>query len=163
LVGEWTYLSSTTGACLGNLRDIAGHLSRLGVHSEPVQPRPSTEVKSMPSEYLPIGVLVLVATFVAAAALFISYLGPRRPSARKSMPYESGIRPIRSARQRFPVRFYLVAMLFIVFDIEGVFFYPWAVAFRDLGVFGLVEMLTFIGLLLAGYFYILKRGGLDWE
>ena len=118
----------------------------------------------MPDEYLPIFIMVAVASFVAAAALFLSYVvGPRRPSSGKSVPYESGIRPLVSARQRFPVRFYLVAMLFIVFDIEVVFFYPWAVTFRQLKLFGLVEMLVFVGILLVGYFYIVKKGALDWE
>ncbi len=118
----------------------------------------------MPNEYLPIAVLMALATGLAALLLLISYvLAPRHPSTRKSVPYESGIRPLTSARQRFPVRFYLVAMLFIIFDIEAIFFYPWAVTYRQLGVFGLVEMLVFIGTLLVGYFYILKKGDLDWE
>jgi NADH-quinone oxidoreductase subunit A len=118
----------------------------------------------MPSEYLPIAILMLAAAFVATAALTLSYiLGPRRPSTAKSDPYESGIRPLISARQRFPVKFYLVAMLFIVFDIETVFFYPWAVAYRQLGLFGLVEMLLFVGVLLVGYFYIVRKGALDWR
>ncbi len=118
----------------------------------------------MPSEYLPIAILMVLAIALAAIIIVISYtLGPRRPTARKSIPYESGIRPLTSARQRFPVKFYLVAMLFIIFDIEAVFFYPWAVSFRQLGVYGLVEMLIFIGTLLVGYFYILKKGALDWD
>lgn len=118
----------------------------------------------MPSEYLPIAILMALAFALGCLILGLSYvLGPSRPSSRKSTPYESGIRPLTSARQRFPVKFYLVAMLFIVFDIEAVFFYPWAVAFRQLGLFGLVEMLVFIATLLVGYFYILKKGALDWD
>ena len=118
----------------------------------------------MPSEYMPIAVLMLVASFIAVAALTISYLfGPRHPSSAKADPYESGIRPLMSARQRFPVKFYLVAMLFIVFDIETAFFFPWAVAYRQLGLFGLIEMLLFVGILLVGYFYIVRKGVLDWE
>jgi len=118
----------------------------------------------MPSEYLPIAILMATALGLAGLVLLLSYvLGPRRPTSRKSIPYESGIRPLTSARQRFPVKFYLVAMLFIVFDVEAVFFYPWAVTFRQLKLFGLVEMLVFIGTLLVGYFYILKKGALDWE
>ena len=104
----------------------------------------------MPAEYEPIAILMTLAAGLAILILLISYfVVPRRPSARKSIPYESGIRPVTSARQRFPVRFYLVAMLFIVFDIEAVFFYPWAVTYRQLGLFGLVEMFLFIGTLLA--------------
>lgn len=118
----------------------------------------------MPIEYLPVAVMMLVAVIVAAAALTISYLfGPRRKSVAASDPYESGIRPLMSARQRFPVKFYLVAMLFIVFDVETVFFYPWAVAYRQLGLFALVEMIVFVGILLVGYFYIVRKGVLDWE
>ena len=118
----------------------------------------------MPAEYLPIAILMATALALAGLVLLLSYvLGPRRPSARKSVPYESGIRPLTSARQRFPVKFYLVAMLFIVFDIEAVFFYPWAVTFRQLKLYGLVEMLVFIGTLLVGYFYVLKKGALDWD
>ncbi len=78
-------------------------------------------------------------------------------------PYESGIVPTESARKRFPVRFALIAKLFLVFDIEAVFFYPWAVVFRQLGVFGLIEMLLVIGMLLIGYIYAYKKGALDWE
>lgn len=118
----------------------------------------------MPGEYFPILVIMTMSLALAGAILLISnVLGPRRPSSRKSVPYESGIRPLTSARQRFPVRFYLVAMLFIVFDIEAVFFYPWAVAFKQLMLFGLIEMLVFIGVLLVGYFYVLKKGALDWD
>ena len=118
----------------------------------------------MPVEYLPIFVLVAVATLFALAILAVSvYLGPRHPRARRMMPYESGITPQVSARIRFPVKFYLIAMLFIVFDIEAIFFYPWAVTFRQLRLFGFVEMLVFIAILLVGYFYIVKKGALEWE
>jgi NADH-quinone oxidoreductase subunit A len=91
------------------------------------------------------------------------WLGPRRPNEEKLSTYESGMEPVRTARERFSVKFYLVAVLFIIFDIEIVFMYPWAVQFRDLGLFGLLEMLVFIGVLLVGYFYILKKGALRWD
>ncbi len=90
-------------------------------------------------------------------------LGPRQPAEEKLSTYESGMEPVRTARERFSVKFYLVAMLFIVFDIEIVFMYPWAVKFRQLGLFGFVEMLVFIGILLVGYLYILKKGALRWD
>jgi len=90
-------------------------------------------------------------------------IAPRRSQPGKYVPYESGIRPLAPARQRFHVSFHLIAMLFILFDIEVAFFYPWAVSFRQLGLFGLVEMALFVGLLLVGYLYVLKRGALRWE
>ena len=114
--------------------------------------------------YLPILVLLLVAVAVGLLILSIStFVGPHPGKPREIIPYESGIRPSMSARRRFPVKFYLVAMLFIVFDIETVFFFPWAVIFRQLGVFGLIEMLTLVAVLLVGYVYIIKKGVLDWE
>jgi NADH:ubiquinone oxidoreductase subunit 3 (chain A) len=89
--------------------------------------------------------------------------GPRRPTDEKTSTYESGMEPVRTARERFSVKFYLVAMLFIVFDIEIVFMYPWAVLFRQLGMFGFIEMVVFIAILLVGYIYILKKGALQWH
>ena len=118
----------------------------------------------MIESYLPILVLLLVAVVLGLLILGISiFIGPHPGRARETVPYESGIRPLRSARRRFPVKFYLVAMLFIVFDIEIVFFFPWAVVFRRLQVFGLIEMLTFVAVLLVGYIYIVKKGVLDWD
>ncbi len=118
----------------------------------------------MIESYLPILVLLLVAVVLGLLILSISiFIGPHPGRAREIVPYESGIRPLMSARRRFPVKFYLVAMLFIVFDIEIVFFFPWAVVFRQLQVFGLIEMLTFVAVLLVGYIYIVKKGVLDWD
>ena len=90
-------------------------------------------------------------------------LSPTRPTAIKSQPYESGMPPLGGAHERFDVKFYLIAVLFIVFDIETVFMYPWAVMFRKLGVFGFVEMMVFIAILLVGFVYILKKGALRWH
>lgn len=118
----------------------------------------------MPQAYLPVLVLVVVASLFGIFALGVSiFLGPHRPGSRHQMPYESGMIPQAPARVRFPVKFYLIAMLFIVFDVEAIFFYPWAVTFRQLGLFGFVEMLLFIAILLVGYFYIVKKGALEWE
>jgi NADH-quinone oxidoreductase subunit A len=115
-------------------------------------------------DYLPIAILVLLAVLLAAAAIGLGHLfGPRRSTPRKSMPYESGMRPIGPGTRRMPIRFYLIAVLFILFDIEVVFFLPWAVVFRKLGLFGLVEMLIFILILLVGYIYAWKKGALEWE
>jgi NADH-quinone oxidoreductase subunit A len=106
---------------------------------------------------------------LAAAAIVVGHLfGPKRPTPRKLEPYESGMRPIGPALRRMPIRFYLVAVLFILFDIEIIFFLPWAVVLRSfiagsLGTFAFVEMLVFIGILLVGYIWIWKKGALEWE
>lgn len=118
----------------------------------------------MLNAYLPIAVLLAISTVLAFLVVGIGHLfGPRRPTPRKLAPYESGMRPIGPAMRRMPVRFYLVAVLFILFDIEVIFFLPWAVTFRQLGVFGFIEMLVFIGVLLVGYIWIWKRGALEWD
>ena len=115
-------------------------------------------------DYLPIAILIVLATGLAGLVILIGRMfGPRHPTPRKLSTYESGMRPIGPGARRMPVRFYLVAVLFILFDIEIVFFLPWAVVFRKLGVFGLVEMLIFIGILLVGYVYAWKKGALEWE
>ena len=114
--------------------------------------------------YLPILFLVILSTLFAVASMVVAArLAPKRWTAAKLQPYESGIVPEDTdERERFPVKFYLVAMLFIIFDIETVFLYPWAVAYQDLAVFGLIEMVVFIAILLAAYVYVWKRGALDW-
>ena len=118
----------------------------------------------MLSDYLPILLMLGLATLFAVASIFIaSKVGPRNPTPAKVAPYECGIVPERAPRERFPVKFYLIAMLFIIFDVEVIFFYPFAVIFRELGLFGLAEMGMFVALLLVAYFYIWRAGGLDWE
>lgn len=115
-------------------------------------------------EYLPVLLFVLAALSFAAVTIGLSSLiVPRRISARKLAPYECGAEPIGTARLRFEIKFYLVAVLFILFDIEAVFFYPWAVAFRQLGLYGLVEMALFIVVLLVGYLYLLRKRALEWN
>jgi len=114
--------------------------------------------------YLPILILLLVVMGFAISNIIISALvGRYKPSAEKLSPYECGIEPVGSARERFSVKFYIIAMMFVVFDIEVVFLYPWAVAFKSLALFGLVEMAIFIIILLVCYVYIWKRGGFEWE
>ncbi len=111
-------------------------------------------------------ILFMLALGGTVAVLFVllsRFLGPRNPNPRKTTTYECGVEPTGSARQRFPVRFYLVAMLFILFDIEAVFLYPWARLLRRLGVFGLVEMGIFILILVVGLVYAWRKGALDWE
>jgi NADH-quinone oxidoreductase subunit A len=119
----------------------------------------------MLSDYLPIAVLAALAIVFGVASLGVSALvRPDRPTRAKLAPYECGIEPARlPAGERFPVKFYVVAMLFIIFDIETIFLFPWAVGFRRLGLFGLAEMAVFIGLVFVAYVYVWKRGGLDWR
>jgi len=115
-------------------------------------------------QYVAIAILIALTTAVALIAIFLGELfGPKRKSKIKAMPYESGMNPIGPGTRRMPIRFYLVAMLFILFDIEVVFFLPWAVVFRKLGLFGLIEMIVFIVILLVGYVYAWKKGALEWE
>jgi NADH-quinone oxidoreductase subunit A len=118
----------------------------------------------MLNEYLPIAILLILATGLAGLVIGIGHLfGPRHATSRKSAPYESGMRPIGPGTRRIPIHFYLVAVLFILFDIEVVFFLPWAVVFKRLGLFGLIEMFIFILILLVGYIYAWKKGALEWE
>ncbi len=114
--------------------------------------------------YVAIALMIVLATLIALIAIGLGYLfGPRKPSAEKSMPYESGMTPYGEGTRRMPVRFYLIAVLFILFDIEVVFFLPWAITFRQLGLFGLFVMIVFIVILLVGYVYAWKKGALEWE
>ncbi|HEY0564084.1 MAG TPA: NADH-quinone oxidoreductase subunit A [Terriglobales bacterium] len=114
--------------------------------------------------YFPVLIQILIAIAVAGGMIGASaVLGQRVKDRVKSMPYESGMNPIGNARERFSVKFYLVAMVFILFDIEAIFLYPWAVIYRQLRFFAFSEMLLFIVLVLCGFFYIWKKGVLDWS
>src|SRR5882724_3262527 len=118
---------------------------------------------SLTEVYFPVLVQALLAMALAAGLLSVSYLlGKKVRNRVKDMPYESGIVPTGDARQRFSVKFYLVAMLFILFDIEAIFLYPWVVVYRELKMFGFIEMAVFVVLILSGFFYIWKKGALDW-
>jgi NADH-quinone oxidoreductase subunit A len=112
----------------------------------------------------PVLIFLILVTGFGVVSLIMSWLlGVRNPSARKLAPYECGVNPIGTARERFSVKFYLVAMLFLLFDIEAVFLFPWAVVYRQLKLFGFAEMLVFIAAILAGYIYVWKKGALEWE
>ncbi len=119
----------------------------------------------MLSAYVPILILIILAVGLAVLLTFVSmYLGPKRPTPAKLAPYECGIIVAPTAtRQRFPVKFYLMAMMFIVFDIEAIFLYPWAVQLRALRGFGLIEMFTFVAVLFIGLLYIWRKGVLNWD
>ncbi len=120
------------------------------------------------ARYLPLLIHFVLAGALASALVLLSWIiGYRKPSRAKLSPYECGMTPIGDARERFSVKFYLVAMLFILFDVEAVFLYPWAIILKDLkamgqGLFGLLEMFVYIGIVLVGYWYIWKKGALDW-
>ncbi len=118
----------------------------------------------MLKDWAPILIFLILVTGFGVSSLIMSYLfGVKNPNPRKLAPYECGMRPIGSPRERFSVKFYLVAMLFLLFDIEAVFLFPWAVVYRDLKLFGFFEMLLFIAAILAGYIYVWKKGALEWE
>src|ERR1043166_167358 len=117
-----------------------------------------------PQVYFPVLVQVVIAMAVAAGLIAASsLLGKRARSPQKDTPYECGIAPSGSARERFSVKFYLVGMIFILFDIEAVFLYPWAVVYRELKLFAFAEMLVFVAVVLVGFFYVWKKGALDWS
>jgi len=118
----------------------------------------------MLSDYAPILVFLgICVLFGVGVPLLSALLGPRRPSPEKELPYESGIVPVASARRRFSISFYVTAMLFIVFDVESIFLFPWATIVRQLKVYGIVEMGVFILILLLGLVYIWAKGALTWE
>lgn len=118
---------------------------------------------SYPEVYFPVFLQAVIAMAVAAGMVGGGYLfGKRVKNKAKDLPYECGIVPTGTARERFSVKFYLVAMIFILFDIEAIFLYPWAVVYRQLGLFGFFEMFIFAVLILSGFFYIWKKGALDW-
>ena len=118
----------------------------------------------MLAEYLPTLLFLIVATGIGIALIVIgNLLGPKRPDPQKLAPYECGFNAFEDARMQFDVRYYLIAILFIVFDLEIAFVYPWALVFRELGMFGLIEMGVFMGLLVIGFIYVWKKGALEWE
>lgn len=107
--------------------------------------------------------IVLGLIFGVMNILIAENVGPRKSTRTKLSTYESGMEPVKTARERFTVKFYLVAMMFILFDIEIVFMYPWAVQFRELGYYGLAAMVLFMVLLFSGYLYVIKKGALRWD
>lgn len=126
-----------------------------------------TEQPTIYQNYLPVLVLLIIAVIIPATILILTHrLGPRKPSERKLSMYESGMPPVGGAHPKFSVRFYILAMLFILFDIEVVFMYPWAVIYKKwiaVSPFILIEGLVFLSILLIGYIYVWRKGALDWE
>ncbi|MBV8502253.1 MAG: NADH-quinone oxidoreductase subunit A [Paucibacter sp.] len=115
-------------------------------------------------QYLPVILFILVGVVIGVAPQVLGFLaGPRRPDAAKNSPYECGFEAFEDARMKFDVRYYLIAILFILFDLEIAFLFPWAVALREIGFWGFWSMMTFLGILVLGFVYMWKKGALDWE
>ncbi len=120
--------------------------------------------ESVPLNYLPILLFIGIAVVVIGCALLVgSFIRPSRPYRAKQAPYESGSPLFSDARIQFPMRYYIIAMLFVIFDIEVIFMIPWALRFQSLGLLGLIEMLVFLSILLAGFWYAWKKGALEWD
>ncbi len=118
----------------------------------------------MLENYLPILIFLIVGLVMGVALFVVGYvLGPRRPDSEKNSPYECGFEAFEDARMKFDVRYYLVAILFIIFDLEIAFFFPWAVALRDIGMVGFWAMMIFLAVLLVGFIYEWRKGALEWE
>lgn len=118
----------------------------------------------LPEHFLPVVVYLLLGIVVGVGMLAFGWiLRPRKPYPEKLLTYESGITPFMDAHQQFSIKYYIIAMLFLIFDIEAVFLYPWAVAYDHIGLYGFVEMVVFIVILLVGYLYAWKKGALEWE
>lgn len=118
----------------------------------------------VPSHYLAILIFIFIAIAFGGGSLLVGYLvRPSRPYRDKLKPYESGMEPFTDARIPFPSRYYIIAMLFVIFDIEAVFMYPWAVVYNKIGLYGLIEMILFIAILFVGYFYAWMKGALEWD
>jgi len=144
---------------MGTLADIAAQTTVSGTNTVGA---PLTVVQ-VQVNWLVLGIFFLMAIAIGVSMLSLQKLfQPSNPNPVKLMPYESGMPPIGEANQRYTIRYYLIAMLFVVFDIEAVFFYPWAAAFNALGWYGLIEMVLFIILLLVAYVYAWRKGALDW-
>lgn len=122
------------------------------------------DTANAPINYLPIIFQMIVAIgFVIVTMVVTHLIGPKRKTSDKLIPFESGIESLGNARQPFSIKYFLVAILFVLFDVEVIFMYPWAVNFREFGISGMIEMFIFMGTLLLGFVYILKKGALDWE
>ncbi|OGW60441.1 MAG: NADH-quinone oxidoreductase subunit A [Nitrospirae bacterium RIFCSPHIGHO2_01_FULL_66_17] len=124
----------------------------------------SPELSAYLTQYASVAVYIMIAAAFGVGTLMVSYVvHPRIDSSEKLSAYECGSEPISDARMPFPVRYYIIAMLFVIFDVELIFLYPWAVAFDKIGLFGLIEMVIFIALFVAGYAYAWRKGALEWD
>src|ERR1700712_204321 len=122
------------------------------------------EIQSLPKDFLPIIFQMIVALGFVVGTMFVTHrIGPKRKTKDKFTPFESGIEVIGNARNPISIKYFLVAILFVLFDVEVIFMYPWAVNFKALGQTGMVEMFIFMATLLLGFFYVIKKGALDWD
>ena len=143
---------------------MADHPSRRSLSAADTPTDPPIGRSQVLAEYLPNLLFLIVATGIGIALLVVGrVLGPHRPGAEKLSPYECGFAAFEDARMQFDVRYYLIAIQFIIFDLEIIFIVPWATVFRDLGIIGLVEMGIFASMLLLGFVYVWKKGALEWE
>ena len=118
----------------------------------------------MLNQYIPVLLILILSIGLAAAMLTLSsLLGPKRSAKGKLTPYESGIPPTGDTRGKFSIKYYLVGALFILFDVEAVFLFAWAVVFKDLGILAFIEVVVFLIVIMGGYFYVVKKGALEWE
>ncbi len=116
------------------------------------------------SNYFPILLQLILAVGFVSLTIFVShYLGPRLRTRKKLKPFESGINASGNARQPLAIKYFLTAILFVLFDVEVIFLYPWAINFKELGIYGVISMFVFMGLLLSGFYYIIKKGALEWD
>lgn len=117
----------------------------------------------MLASYIPVVIFILIAISLPVVGLAVGRLvRPNRPSAAKLMPYECGVDPAGDSHERFSIRFYIIAILFVIFDVETIFLFPWAIIYGELALFGFIEMVIFLGILIVGYFYVWKKGALEW-
>ncbi len=117
----------------------------------------------MLASYIPVVIFILIAISLPVVGLAVGTLiRPFKPHATKLMPYECGVDPAGDSHERFSIRFYVIAILFVVFDVETIFLFPWAINYDQLALFGFIEMVTFLGILIVGYFYVWKKGALEW-
>jgi NADH-quinone oxidoreductase subunit A len=117
----------------------------------------------VPSNYIPVVIFIVIAALFPIVTLLLAKLvRPSSPEEAKLRPYECGIEPQMESRGRYTVRYYIIAILFVIFDVETIFLFPWAVQFKLLGVFGLVEMVVFLAILIVGYIWVYKKGALEW-
>src|SRR5246127_5080794 len=124
----------------------------------------SMEAQSLPVNYLPIIIQMVVALGFVVTTMFVTHkIGPKRKTSDKLTPFESGIEVIGNARTPISIKYFLVAILFVLFDVEVIFMYPWAVNFKELGVVGIIEMFSFVALLLVGFYYMIAKKALTWE
>ena len=117
----------------------------------------------MPQNYVPIFIFLIISFLIGAGTITVAALvRPRNPGKAKLMPYECGVDPVDNARQRYTIRFYIIAILFVIFDVETVFLFPWAVRYKSLGWFGVAETGVFLAILVVGYIWAYKKGALEW-